>query len=431
MTTQNSSTVVPSRSDSLATPDMAERVHIGLVSVQLQLASQSMHRYEQLLHKVLQQWPDVRVSVIRLGLSDRVQRWLPKRWQVWANHMYICATAKRHLRKAQQQGVQYLHLPDGAYAYLLQYTTIPAVVTVHDLIPWHAVHGYAAKGYAAKDDPAPVKKDLGLSEPSWLAKRLITSSWHGLSRANGMIAVSQNTANDLPSNLQNCQVVHSPLPDRLWDWRRQQSEFQIGSEIVPEARRGIGCSGQLKLLHVGHNETYKNRQAMIRLLAALRDVHLVSKVDGSVLEVTLLLVGPSWNQALADLAEQLKVSDSIQHAQNLTDDALFACYQQADLLVQPSLYEGFGWPPLEAMACGSLVLSSRRGSLPEVLGEAAWYFDVENLSSAVAVIQRLCSDPNEVDVHRQRAVVHVQQYTEQRFAERMRAAYQQLGMMAL
>ncbi|MFH7882694.1 MAG: glycosyltransferase family 1 protein, partial [Candidatus Aenigmatarchaeota archaeon] len=70
--------------------------------------------------------------------------------------------------------------------------------------------------------------------------------------------------------------------------------------------------------------------------------------------------------------------------------ALF--YSRAKLLVYPSLYEGFGLPPLEAMACGCPVLTSERASLPEVCGDAAVYCDPESIESIEEGIYRILTD---------------------------------------
>lgn len=73
----------------------------------------------------------------------------------------------------------------------------------------------------------------------------------------------------------------------------------------------------------------------------------------------------------------------------LTDSELSTLYRLASLYLFPSLYEGFGLPPLEAMTHGTVVVSSNRGSLPEILGEAAVYFDPTDTHSLCKVVQNL------------------------------------------
>jgi len=95
----------------------------------------------------------------------------------------------------------------------------------------------------------------------------------------------------------------------------------------------------------------------------------------------LVLAGkPGWmNQGLAD---QVKVEDWPEHVHFpgfVAEDDLPALYTLADLFVFPSLYEGFGLPPLEAMACGTPVVAANNSSLPEAVGSAAVLIDAEDV----------------------------------------------------
>jgi glycosyltransferase involved in cell wall biosynthesis len=72
---------------------------------------------------------------------------------------------------------------------------------------------------------------------------------------------------------------------------------------------------------------------------------------------------------------------------------LVALYNLSAVFVMPSLYEGFGFPPLEAMACGCPVIVSQRGSLPEVVGDAGLFMDPENLDSLVSALRAVNDDP--------------------------------------
>src|SRR5205085_9512276 len=76
----------------------------------------------------------------------------------------------------------------------------------------------------------------------------------------------------------------------------------------------------------------------------------------------------------------------------VSDEVLQAYYANADLLVFPSLYEGFGFPPLEAMASGVPVAASRAASIPEVCGDGAAYFDPLSVEEMAAVIEKALSD---------------------------------------
>ena len=98
----------------------------------------------------------------------------------------------------------------------------------------------------------------------------------------------------------------------------------------------------------------------------------------------------------------------------------------ADLAVQPSLYEGFGLPILEEMACGQVVAASNAGSHPEVGGDAAAYYDPENVDEITAVIHRLLTDKEEVAHRRQLGFQQAAKFSWQRTAQETIAIYDQL-----
>ena len=79
--------------------------------------------------------------------------------------------------------------------------------------------------------------------------------------------------------------------------------------------------------------------------------------------------------------------------QNVDDDDMPALFAAASVFVFPSFYEGFGIPPLEAMACGTPVIVSRTSSLPEVVGDAAELVDPHDVASIAGALERVLRDP--------------------------------------
>lgn len=89
------------------------------------------------------------------------------------------------------------------------------------------------------------------------------------------------------------------------------------------------------------------------------------------------------------LIDKLHLEDKVIRPGNLTTDELVGFYNLATIYIQPSIYEGFGLPILQAFACGTPVVSSNRGSLPEIGGQSAVYFDPENLKQFTSIIKEL------------------------------------------
>jgi len=141
-----------------------------------------------------------------------------------------------------------------------------------------------------------------------------------------------------------------------------------------------GLRGQRFLLAVGSDNPTKNHAALLAAFARLRDEP----------GLRLVMVGGRHGavfagQARTDPPGVLRIGE-------LGDAPLKTLYTNALALVFPSLYEGFGLPPLEAMACGCPVAAARAASLPEVCGDAALYFDPFDVDEMAAALRRICGD---------------------------------------
>jgi glycosyltransferase involved in cell wall biosynthesis len=148
-------------------------------------------------------------------------------------------------------------------------------------------------------------------------------------------------------------------------------------------RRQFGLGVGRLMLQVG-TIFYKNIAGCLRVLQRLRR-------DG--LDVRMLRIGRALEGADRALAERLGVGGYVVELGHLPDTELPALYNAADLLLFPSLYEGFGWPPLEAMASGTAVVCSRAGSLDEVVADAALTADAEDVEALAWHAGAVLTDP--------------------------------------
>jgi alpha-1,3-rhamnosyl/mannosyltransferase len=157
------------------------------------------------------------------------------------------------------------------------------------------------------------------------------------------------------------------------------------------AHHGIPAEATL-LVHVGGMNPHKNILTLLKALPAI-----IAQHPGT----HLAIVGDTSGKGFWDNVAELKgfvaahppLAERVHFTGYLADAALAELLNGAYALVFPSLWEGFGLPAVEAMACGVPVLASRRGSLPEVVGESGLYFEPEDPSAIAATVLQLLRDP--------------------------------------
>jgi len=137
------------------------------------------------------------------------------------------------------------------------------------------------------------------------------------------------------------------------------------------------------ILFVGTREPRKNLDALIRAYAELPE--WIQR------EFSLVLVGPhGWGDG--DPSARQKLGNRVMVLNYVETQKLALIYNLASVFVYPSLYEGFGLPPLEAMACGCPAIVSRAASLPEVCADAAYYINPEDITTIAEGMCRVISD---------------------------------------
>jgi glycosyltransferase involved in cell wall biosynthesis len=198
-----------------------------------------------------------------------------------------------------------------------------------------------------------------------VATQLFRISLEAMKRAAIVVAVSNQTKRDLVDfagiDPEKVRVIYSGL----------NHAFAPDRERGLALRRGLRLGEGPVILQIGQ-VFYKNLPAVLRVLARVR---------AGGIDVRLARIGPSLSGADLALAERLGLIGQIVELGALPDADLPALYNAADVLLFPSLYEGFGWPPLEAMASGTPVVCSRAGSLDEVVGDAALTADAEDVEA--------------------------------------------------
>lgn len=353
-------------------------MRVALVSTAAVGAPGSMRAYADLLMSALgEHAPHVQARLIEvdpvpaagaiarrartLGLPFRVRRWSRPAPDVW-------------------------HVLDGSRAHVARWLgTAPVVITVHDIIPRLQQRGQF-----------PGAPSVGLGS-RWLWNR----NGSAMERADALVCDSECTRSDVASEFgvpPDTRVV--PLPVR--------PSLTANAGLAPSDAREKGV-----VLHVGNNGFYKQRDQALRVFAAT-EREIASR---------LTMLGPAPTPTLLDLASGLGISERIDWVEDASDTALSEWYRRASVLVFPSLYEGYGWPVLEAMTFGLPVVSSNGGSLPEVVGDVAPCFAPQDVSGFAREVEALLRDPGFAVERAKRGLERAQQFGLARFAREMSDVY--------
>jgi glycosyltransferase involved in cell wall biosynthesis len=302
-----------------------------------------------LRHRRLARWDAVQQQPALRSLADRVDRTL---FWPWA------AAARVVMRRKLTQvldGADVFHSSD---VLLWKQPGALNVVTIHDLTTLLFPEHHTAN----------------TREMQALVRRFAQE------KADTVIAVSEATKRDILANLEipdeRVRVVHNgvgsafhPIEDR---------------ETLTRALAPLGLSPGGYILHVGTIEPRKN---LVRLVDAY---HQARQAVSSPAPKLVLAGSKGWQfQEVFKRVEELALRKEVIFLGKVPTDILPALYSGAALFTYPSLYEGFGLPPLEAMACGTPVVAANTSSLPEIVGDAGVLInptDTQALADALATL---------------------------------------------
>ncbi|MHB8647800.1 MAG: glycosyltransferase family 4 protein [Thermomicrobiales bacterium] len=237
---------------------------------------------------------------------------------------------------------------------------------------------------------------------------------HAIKRTDMVVTGSENSRQDLrrflavpDAKLRVCTTAtnarFAPVAD-------------TGERRAVLARYGIAYP---YLLYVGNVTARKNIARLLEAYARVRDRH-----PG----MHLVIGGKrQWKADEIDATDhRLALQEYVHFTGYINDDDLPALYSGAEAFVFPSLYEGFGIPPLEAMACGTPVVTSNTSSLPEAVGDAALTVDPYDVAGLAAAIETILTDQRLRADLRARGLLRAARYTWEQTATQMRAIYQEV-----
>jgi glycosyltransferase involved in cell wall biosynthesis len=261
---------------------------------------------------------------------------------------------------AAKAGVDLYHVPYFAPPYL---TRTPTIVTIHDVIPLR----------------------LPAYHPDGKVKTYMNLVARAAHHANMIITISQHAKQDIIESLN--------LPEErirvIYQAASEEYQPVTDPEKLAQARKRYGLN-QRYIFYLGGLDQRKNVPQLVKAFS-----HVYKQIGDP--DLQLLIAGNPDKQKGTLFPDPRPVAADLGMTGQITyrfieEEDKAALYSGASLFVFPSLYEGFGLDPLEAMSCSAPVVCSNRTSLPEVVDDAALSIDPENLSDLIEAMCRVLTD---------------------------------------
>jgi glycosyltransferase involved in cell wall biosynthesis len=237
----------------------------------------------------------------------------------------------------------------------------------------------------------------------------------GIRKASRIITVSQFSKAEITSHLDYPGEEVVVIPDAV-----DHNHYHPQVEALDRSRWG-GSEGDRYLLYVGSETPRMNLKVLLEALAKLKNL-----IPG----VKLLKIGEAQSygarEVLLNQVQDLKLEKEVIFLGYVEEESLPGFYRAADVLVYPCLYAGFGLPPLEAMACGTPVVTSNTTSLPEVVGDAGLMFHPHRVDELVTTLYEVLTYHDLREKMIGRGLKRARLFSWEEAAEKTRDLYQQV-----
>jgi len=293
------------------------------------------------------------VTTEKSGL-DKYSQEIAKRLDVKKveSRRYLSLKEAYRLSRIVQGLDDIVHLPNQDFARYALFLKKPFIVTVHDL----------------------VRSCFGFTKETITERILLKLDKRYIKRASHIIAVSHTTRNDL--------IKYLKIPDD------RISVVYNGVDHNIFKPYDVKLLDKPYILYVGSERPRKNLGRLFEAFA---------KLKGEFPELKLVKIGApgrskKYREDTMNKLGSLGITREVIFVDHASELDLAHYYSSAALLAYPSFYEGFGFPPLEAMACGCPVVTSNTSSLPEVVGEAGIMVDPNDIDSLAGAMRHVLTD---------------------------------------
>jgi glycosyltransferase involved in cell wall biosynthesis len=319
-------------------------------------------------------------------------------------------SSKEHIimpKIIRESRIDIMHWPHLNVSY---WCPVPYIVTIHDLIVFHF-----------PDSRSSQLPDWKYKIKLWGYNKVLRNA---VKKAVKIIAVSEFTKRDIIRHLKvderNIEVTHLGVEKMLLGTEQLSNTPQFDNHLTET----FGIQKQY-LLYVGSAYPHKNLQQLIDVYVMLRRQYsrnwqlvLVGRIDEFYKRLQAYVKKHVQDSAL---------QDDIIFTGEVNDKDLDGIYRGAKLFIFPSLYEGFGLPPLEAMARGVAVAASKSSSITEVLADAAYYFDPKDKKNMAQAIDILGGIHRIQDEFREKGLARARQFSWEQTARETVEVYKEIS----
>ncbi len=355
------------------------------------------------------------------GIGTYVRNLLRHLSRLDSHTEYVLFCHEADCDAVEELGDNFRAIPEVARPYSVsEQLRIPMDLRREKIDLFHAPH-YVLPPLTPCKSVVTIHDCIHLRFPQYLPNRLAygyawSSMWLATHRASRVLTVSEASKRDI--------LRYYSIPDRRIDVIYNAIDDRLGEEPSREDIERVRDRYQLNapyVLYAGNIKPHKNLERLIEAFHALRQ-------DPDLAHVKLLIIGDEISKyaTLRRAVHRYKLHKYVRFFGFVPDKTLAVLYRLARVFVFPSLYEGFGFPPLEAMAAGAPVITSNISSLPEVVGDAALLIDPLNAAAIAEAMRRVLLDSDLREQLRQRGYQRAKEFSWERSVRRVREIYDEV-----
>jgi glycosyltransferase involved in cell wall biosynthesis len=338
-------------------------------------------------------------------------------------HEYVVICRPQDQAALRQMAPHIVPVADASRPYsVAEQFTIPARLLQHHADIFHAPH-YVLPPLVPCRSLVTIHDCIHLMFPQYLPNRLAyayakASLWAAARRAERVLTVSETSKADIVRYCgvpaERVVVIYNAIDERFLD--------APPPETVQATRDRYQLDGPY-VLYVGNIKPHKNLERLIEAF------HLVRQRGFE--RVKLMIIGDQISKypRLRRAVDRHKLHKHVRFLGFVPYDTLASLYRLATVFAFPSLYEGFGLPPLEAMASGTPVVAANTSSLPEVLGNAAELVDPYSIESIAGGLATVLGDPGRREELRRLGLERARAFSWAASVQRVRELYHEVGAL--